>query len=81
MNPLHGLGPQERKRGYAQTAEGMLNATKVPTGSLHSLEGSDLVLQTLYLSCLGLTLQQAQYEDNMHFPSCPLVSNLKKKTH
>ena len=46
------LDPRRESHGYAQTAKGVLNATKVPTGSLHSLEDLGLVLQALHLSCL-----------------------------
>lgn len=72
------LDARRESHGCALPAEGALTTTKVPARSLHSLEGSGLALQTLPLGCLGLTLQQAQYEDHLHFPSCPLVDDLQK---
>lgn len=72
------LDARRESHGGALTAKGALPATEVPTRSLRSLEGSGLALQALPLGCLGLTLQQAQYEGHLHFPSCPLVGDLQK---
>lgn len=58
----------------------VLNAAEVPVRHVCSLEGSGLGVQALKLGCLGLTLQQAQYEEDGHFPSCPLVADLQKTT-
>lgn len=67
------LSRRRESHGNTQAAKGALMPLRGLPGSLWP--GRLSSAPGLYL---GLTLQQAQYEEDGHFPSSPLVDNLQK---